>query len=391
VLEFALALVLMIAASLLLHSFWDLTRAPLGFNPRDVTVVHTRLPYPNDPNEDLYATAANEEPFVRELLRRTGALPGVEEVALGAGGAVPLDHPQQDQEVLRVLFEGRPAQAQPAFVNGAEVTPGFFRLLGIRLVRGRLFTDFETDRAPPVVVINEAMARAYWPNQDPIGRRLRLSQRSPVWFTVVGIVANARTESLSNAGVPQLYASIYQRRAKHLAIFLRGHFETAAIARGVEEQVQAVNRALPVFGTETLSDAVSSSLARRRFAMELIALFAATALLLACIGVYGVMAYLVSERTHEIGVRVALGASRGDVVSSVLRQGVRLALIGSLAGLAASLVVARLMSSILYGVTSRDPLTFVSATLILGAAAVAACYMPARSALHVDPVIALRS
>jgi len=290
-----------------------------------------------------------------------------------------------------MIFEGRALQAQQApFVNGAEVTPAFFRLLGIPLLRGRLFTDFDTDKAPPVAVVNQAMARLYWPGEDPIGKRVKLSPSATDWFTIVGIVADARTESLATPNVPQFYASIYQRRGKHLAIFVRGHFDLASIALGVREQVQAVNPALPVFGPEMLNDAVSASLAVRRFSMQLIALFAATALALAALGIYGVISYMVAERTHEIGVRLALGSARSGVVGMVLRQGLRLAVAGGLAGLFASLVVSRLMAELLYGVRPTDPVTFGAVTLLLTIVALAACYLPARRAVHVDPIIALR-
>jgi putative ABC transport system permease protein len=391
VFEFALSLMLMVAASLLLHSFWELLHAPLGFDPRNTAVVRTRLPYPNDPSEDLYRSAAAEAPFAHEVLRRIRMLPGVEDVALTSGGAVPLDHPQQDQDALRVIFEGRETQGlQPAFVNGVEVTPGYFHLLNMTLLRGRLPGEFDTDRAPSVAVINEAMVHAYWPGEDPLGKRIKLTPADSAWTTVVGIVADARTESLARGAVPQVFVSLYQRRAKHLAIFLRGHFETGTIELGVHQQLQAVNSALPVFGATTLAETVSASLADRRFSMEVIAAFALTALLLAGLGIYGVTTYMVSERTHEIGVRLALGAQRGDVMRMVLGQGLGLAMTGAGVGLAGSLAVSRLMAGLVYGVSPTDPLTFVAVAAALTAVALGACYVPARRAILVDPVTALR-
>jgi putative ABC transport system permease protein len=386
--EFALSLVLMIAAALLVRSFWELMNAPLGFDPQRVMMIRTRLPYPNDPKEDLYATAADEAPFVREVLRRVKALPGVEDAALGSSSSVPLNHPEQDQNVLRVVFESR-AGEEPAFVTGAAVVPEYFRLLGIPLLRGRLLADVDNERSPLVAVINEAMARTYWPNEDPLGKRLKLSPRAPSWTTVVGVVADARTEA-RDRGVPVVYASIYQRSTKHMAIFLRGRLTPATITRQVREQVQSVNSALPVFGEATLDETVSASLAVRRFSMELIALFALTALLLASLGIYGVISYMVSERTHEIGVRLALGAQGTDVMRMVLRQGLRLALAGAGVGLAGALVVSHMMSSLLYGVSPTDPLSFGVVAAALTAVAIAACYIPARRAIRVDPIVALR-
>jgi putative ABC transport system permease protein len=386
--EFALSLVLMIAATLLLRSFWGLMNAPLGFDPQRVTMIRTRLPYPNDPKEDLYATAGDQAPFVREVLRRVKALPGVEDAALGSSSSVPLNHPEQDQNVLRVVFESH-AGEEPSFITGAAVVPEYFRVLGIPLLRGRLLADVDNDRSPPVAVINETMARTYWPNEDPLGKRLKLSPLAPAWTTVVGVVGDARTEA-RDRGVSVVYPSIYQRSTKHLAIFLRGRFTSATITRQVREQVQSVNSALPVFGEATLDETVSASLAVRRFSMELIALFALTALLLASLGIYGVISYMVSERTHEIGVRLALGAQRTDVMGMVLSQGLRLALAGAVVGLAGALVVSHMMSSLLYGVSPTDPLTFGVVAAVLTVVAIAACYIPARRAIRVDPIVALR-
>jgi predicted permease len=253
-----------------------------------------------------------------------------------------------------------------------------------------LLTDYDDERGALVAVINETMARTYWPNEDPLGKRLKLSPRAAPWTTVVGVVADARTETLASAESPVVYASMYQRSAKHMAIFLRGRLQPATIARDVREQVQAVNSALPVFGAATLDETVAASLAMRRFSMELIALFAITALLLAALGIYGVISYTVSERTHEIGVRVALGARGSEVARLVLRQGMLLALAGASVGLVGALIVSHVMSDLLYGVSPTDPLSFGVVTVVLTSVALAACFIPARRAIRVDPIVALR-
>jgi putative ABC transport system permease protein len=258
------------------------------------------------------------------------------------------------------------------------------------LVRGRLLNDFDTDQSPWVAVVNEAMARTLWPNDQAVGKRVKLSPRATAWTTIVGVVADARTESLASAAVPHLYASLYQEQAKHLAILVRGHFETATIARQVRDEVQAVNSALPVFGVTTLGETVSASLAVRRFSMELLALFAATALFLATIGIYGVISYMVTERTHEIGVRLALGARPQDVLRIVMRQGVGLVVAGVSFGLIGALIASRAMSGLLVAVSPTDPLTFCIATAVLTIAALVGCYLPARRAIRVDPILALR-
>jgi len=243
-------------------------------------------------------------------------------------------------------------------------------------------------------VINEAMAHTYWPNQDPLGKHLKLSPLEPSWTTVVGIVANARTESLENASVPEIYTSLYQKVARHLAhhlaIFLRGHLDTAAIPGEVREQVQSVDPTLPVFGAQKLNDTVSAALSERRFSMEMVGLFALTALLLAALGIYGVVSYMVSERTHEIGIRLALGAQQQNILRMILRQGLGLAIAGAAVGLACALIVSHLVAGLLYGVRPTDPLTFAGVALLLVGVALLACYIPARRAIRVDPLVALR-
>ena len=393
--EFALSLVLMIAATLLLRSFWDLLNVPLGFHPQSVMTIRTRLPYPNDPKIDLYATAAQETPFLRELLRRAKTLPGVEEVAIGDAGSIPLDESQRDLNLLEGQFffsmEGREAQSdQPPVVARSRVTPEYFHLLGIPLLRGRLFNESDSDKTPQVAVVNEAFAQKYWPNEDPMEKRFRRTRAGSPWITVVGMVANARTESLATARVPQIYLDVFQIGAKHLAIFLRGHVDAAAIPAEMREELQAVDPTLPVFGAQTLDVTLSTSLAERRFSMEMVVLFALTALLLAALGIYGVISYIVSERTHEFGIRLALGAQKRYLLSLVLRQGVRLALAGTIVGLVCALIVSRAMAGVLYGVRPTDPLTFGGVAILLIVVALCACYLPARRAIRVDPMTALR-
>jgi putative ABC transport system permease protein len=207
---------------------------------------------------------------------------------------------------------------------------------------------------------------------------------------VVGVIANARTQSLAQIDSPQLYVSVYQDSAKHLSIFLRGHLDTSAIPDQVRAQVQSLDPTLPVFGAQTLNQTVSASLSQRRFSMEMVGLFALTALLLASLGIYGVISYMVTERTREIGIRLALGAQRQNIIQMVMRHGLRLAIAGAVVGLVGAAVVSQLMAGVLYGIKSTDPLTFVSVALLLIAVALLACYLPARRAVRVDPMIALR-
>jgi putative ABC transport system permease protein len=394
--EFALSLVLMIAAGLLLRSFWELLNVRPGFNSQNVMAVRLWLPVPNDPKTDMYGTVAQEAPFLREILRRSKTLPGVEEVAVGDIAAVPLGHGRNDLNPFLMLLEGQETRSNQApLVDASIVTSEYFHLLGMALLRGRLFGEFDNEKAPGVAVINEAFARTYWPNGDPLGKHLKLNNTrgaaaNPSWTTVVGVIADARTESLAEASVPQIYLSLYQRRAKDLAIFLRGRLDPAAIPVELREQVQSVDPELPVFGAQTLHQMVSASLAERRFSMEMVGLFALTALLLAGLGIYGVISFIVSERTHEIGIRLALGAQSGNILRMVLGQGFGLAIAGAAVGLVCALIVSHLMAGLLYGVRPTDPLTFAGVALLLIGVALLACYVPARRAIRVDPLVALR-
>src|SRR5205809_1286753 len=394
--EFALSLVLMIAAGLLMRSFWDLLNVRLGFNPQSVITVRTRLPYPNDTSIDKYATASHEAPFVRELIRRCSILPGVQEVAIGDPASIPLDQAQRDLNLLEsgqffFALEGQSIQSnQPPAVERSRVTSDYFHLLGIPLLSGRLFSESDNDNTPQVAVINQAMAQTYWPNEDPLGKRFKAAKAGAPWITVVGVVANARTKSLAQADVPQIYVNLYQTGAKHLAIFLRGHLNSSAIPDQVRAQVQSLDPTLPVFGAQTLNETVAASLSQRRFSMEIVGLFGLTALLLAGLGIYGVISYLVSERTHEIGIRLALGASRSNILRMVLRQGLGLAIVGAAIGLVCAVIVSHLMASLLYGVRPTDPVTFFGVAFLFIGVAVLACYLPARRAMKVDPMVALR-
>jgi putative ABC transport system permease protein len=391
--EFALSLVLLIAAGLLLRSFWDLFKARLGFDPENVMAVRLWLPVPNDPTTDIYGTPAQQAQFTREILRRGRSLPGVNEIAVGSRESIPLNH---KKTLIPLVFEGETRSNLPHEIQGSSVTPDYFHLLGIPLLRGRLFTEMDIESAPKVALVNEAFARMWWPDEDPLGKRIKLGRGAAFWSaagswtTVVGVVADARTESLEDADTPQIYLSSWQQTDKELAIFLRGRLDPATLPEQARDMVQSIDRELPVFGAQRLPDVVSGSLAQRRFSMEIVLLFALTALLLAGIGIYGTISYIVSERTRDIGIRIALGAQRKAILHMVLSQGLALALIGAAVGLVGASIVSHLMAGLLYGVSPSDPLTFISLTAALVVVALAACYIPARRAMRVDPIVALR-
>jgi predicted permease len=394
--ELALSLVLMVAAGLLLRSFWDLFKVQPGFNPTRVMAIETSLPNPNDPKTDIYRTATQEGVLLREVLRRNRTIPGVEETAVSDQAAIPLGHGQNDRSLIPLVREGQEVQSsQPPLIDTLTVSPEYFHLLGMTLLRGRLFVDQDLEATPLIAVINQAAARTYWPNQDPIGKRVRLLGRlgraRPDWTTIVGVIADARTESLAEPGIPQMYFDIYQRPYKFLAFYVRGQVDPAAIPAQVRTQIQAVDPELPIYRAETLDEVLSSSLSVRRFSMEMVALFAATALLLASLGIYGTISFLVNEQSREIAIRLALGAQRRDILKMVLREGLSLAGAGAGVGLVSALIVSHLMAGLLYGVSPYDLSTFAGVTAVLTAVAIAASYVPALRAMRLDPVTTLHS
>jgi predicted permease len=390
--ELALSLVLMVAAGLLLRSFWHLFEVQLGFNPSRVMAVQTWLPEPNDPTTDIYRTATQESVLLREILRRNRALPGVEETAVGNLAALPLGHGRGDLNMSPLIREGLETKENLAPRIGASiVSPGYFHLLGMSLQRGRLFNDEDVESTPPIAIINQAAARAYWPNQDPLGKHFRLNPARPAWITIVGVIADARTESLADTAMPQVYMSIYQRPAKDLAIFLRGQLDPGSLSGQVRQQIQSVNAELPVFRAETLDDVLVASLSVRRFSMEIVAFFAAAALLLAGLGIYGTISYLVNEQSRELAIRLALGAQRGNIMGMVLRQGLSLAGAGAAIGLVGALIVSHLLAGLLYEVSPNDLPTFASVTVVLTLVALAASCIPALRAMRLDPITTLHA
>ncbi|HKF47709.1 MAG TPA: ABC transporter permease [Terracidiphilus sp.] len=401
--ELGLSVVLMVAAGLLLRSFWDLFKVQPGFNPDRVMAIQTWLPGPNDPSTDVYRTATQESVLVREILRRTRTLPGAEEVAVGDLSSLPLGHGSGALNPIPIIREGfETKQNQAPFIDNSIVSPEYFHLLGMPLERGRLFNDRDLEDTPRVAIINQAAARRFWPGNDPVGKRVHLLpqnsgnrellNRAPVpWTTIVGVIADARIESLAEAVVPHIYSSVYQRPTKGVVIFLRGQLNPGAIPAQVREQVQSIDPDLPLFHAETLDEVLSDSLSIRRFSIEMVAAFAATALLLAGLGVYGTISYVVNEERREIAIRLALGAQRGNILKMIVRRGLGLAAAGAALGVAGAAIVARLMAGLLYGVSPTDLPTFAGVTLVLTAVALAASYIPALRAMHLDPITTLQS
>ncbi len=401
--ELALSLVLMVAAGLLLRSFWDLFNVQPGFNPDRAMAVQTWLPGPNDPSTDIYRTATQEAVLEREILRRVRTLPGADEVAVGDLSSLPLGHGSGALNPMPIIREGFETKENEApLIDNSIVSPEYFHLLGMPLESGRLFNDRDLEDTPRVAVINQAAARTFWPNQDPIGKRVHLIPQNtgsrellnagPLpWTTIVGVIADARIESLADGVVPQIFSSVYQRPSKDVVIFLRGQLDPSTIPEEVRREVQSIDPDLPVFHAETLDEVLSDSLSIRRFAMEMVAAFAATAMLLAGLGIYGTISYVVNEQRREIAIRLALGAQRGKILNMVLRRGLGLAAAGAGLGVAGGLIVSHFMAGLLYGVSPFDVSTFAGVTVVLTAVALAASCIPALRAMYVDPITTLHA
>lgn len=390
VVEFALSLMLMIAAGLLLRSFGRLMEVNPGFNSSNVLLARIWLPVPNDPEKDPYRPPAKRAQFVKEVLRRTSTLPGVQYAAVGGGGGVPL----MDQNKPGVFtIEDQPAtDANLPRTKFSSVSADYFRVLGTPLVSGRFFAPGDDQEAPKVVLIDEALAHRFFPKLDPIGRHVKPGPRDSKapWLTIAGVVGNIKTDGFDQPDQPHLYLPILQSPGYAMAVYVRTEGNPAGLTQAVREQVQAVDPNLPLFGERTMEDLVSASLGQRRFAMQVVGLFGVLALFLAGIGIYGVMAYSVTQRTREIGIRLALGASTGNILRWLLQQGMRLTLIGVGVGLLGALALTRLLRGLLFGIAPTDLLTYGGLTLLLAGVALLACYIPARRATKVDPLVALR-
>jgi predicted permease len=389
--EIALSLVLLLGAGLFLRSFWQLLQVRPGFNPHHVITARIWLSFPNDPTQNPYLTVPKRAAFMREALRRVSALPGVEEASIGGGGSLPL---VRSRNQFSFTIEGRSAESERSPVaEFASVSPGHFRALEIPILAGRNFTDSDDDKALPVALVDQTLARQYWPNEDPTGKRIKVGgplQSTNPWLNIVGVVGDVRTDSLESQGLPHIYLPDFQAPSFDSVIYLRSAGDPGTLGDAIRREVEAVDPNVPVYAVRTMEDVVARSIADRRFALQILGFFASVALLLAAIGIYGVMAYAFSQRTQEIGIRMALGAQPRDILRVALSEGMTLVAVGLGAGLVGALILTRFLRSMLYAVTPNDPLTFLALPALLAAVALLACYIPARRATQVDPLVALR-
>ncbi|HEX7630656.1 MAG TPA: ABC transporter permease, partial [Lacunisphaera sp.] len=379
--EVALSLLLLTGAGLLVRSFLKLSAVSPGFEPANGTAVALALP------GRKYDTPEKQRQFADRLLASLRNLPGTT--------AVGLTHvlPMQGNYVLGFNIDGRPpiAQSDLPNTNYYAVTPGYFPAMGIRLIRGRLFTEQDNEKAPRVAIISETLARQQFPNEDPLGKRINITNGPDAWREIVGIVYDVKQYGVDRESTMQSYEPFAQVPFNNLTAVIRTSGDARALHNAIRAQVFAVDKDQPVSSIKPLESIVADSMAQQRFAMLLLTVFSAVALVIAAVGIYGVMAYSVSQRTSEIGIRMALGASPGSVLQLILRQGLGVIAAGLAVGLVSALFAGRLLESLLYQTTARDPLTLAAIAGLLALVALVACLIPARRATRVDPLVALRS
>jgi predicted permease len=392
--ELAFAVILMVGAGLLLHTLRHLLQENPGFNPTQVATANTWLGNPNDPKMDPYLGISGKVTFDRELLRRMKAIPGVELAAITSALPTTNSNPNAVGGLTNESFaiEDRPVESsQDLHAEKIRISPDYFQVLQATLLRGRSFTEGDEDGKPLVGIIDESTARKYWPTQEPVGRRVRFGKDpSKPWTTVVGIIKDIKSDGLDIDGVPHIYVSVYQDPSKQVSVVLRTSLPANLLEPQIRHEIQSIDPGLPVFNVSSMNDVLDRSLASRRFSVDLVGGFAGLAVLLASIGIYGLLAYMVGQRSREIGVRMALGARRNDILRMFLRKGVALAGVGIGAGLVFSAATVSMMASLLYGVRPHDPAVFLIVPLFLFVIAVLASYLPARRATKVNPMIALR-
>ncbi len=397
--EISIALVLLVAAGLMVRSLQHLMRVDPGFQAEHVLTARVFLP------TSKYKDQTSTIPFLRDFVERVRTLPGVEAsgaVTLlpvntsGSSGSTFIEDPAAKVEGLPV---GRRFALKPYIEADQRLTEGhYFEALGIRLIRGRYFTDADNESGPAVAVVDETFANRFWPNQDPLGKRIcfgavpNSNPPVPLWRTIVGVVAHVKNKTLDQNGREQVYAPQSQvTYVRNMSIAARTKTDPTSLAGTIRGQLASLDPTLPLYEIRTMDDQLERSTAQRRFNMSLLVAFGVLALTLAAIGTYGVLSYAVGQRTSEIGIRMALGAGRGNILKMVVGDGAKLAGIGIGIGFVVALVATRFMSTMLFGVGVIDPVSFVIAAVVLVAMALLAAYVPARRATRVDPIIALRN
>jgi len=377
--EVALSLILLVGAGLLIKSFWRLQQVEPGFDPRNLLSVEIRLP------QAQYGAREPSVAFYQQMLERVKTLPGVKAAAV-------VNHPPFSGRRTNNSFqiEGRPEPAHQTDWPRADyrtISPDYFQTMNIPVLRGRAFTERDAADAPNVAIINQGCAELYWPGEDPLGRRIKVMGD---WMTIVGVVGDVKQSGLDFAAAPHIYVPTWQTPHLRMGLLVRTAAEPLGFVSAVRRQIQTLDRHQPIYNIHTMEELIDESVSLRRLNLLLLGAFAVIALALAAVGIYGVIAYSVMQRTPEIGIRMALGAQRRDVLQLVLTQGLKLALLGIGIGLLVALALTRWMETLLFGVRPTDPVTFCLIAVVLLCVTSLACWIPARRATQVDPLLALR-
>ncbi len=377
--EVAFSLVLLVGAGLLIRSFIHLQQVPLGFNPRHLLTLRIALP------RAKYPDARQRTAFYEQVRERVAALPGVQSAAF------TLQLPVNSYLLAPILVEGQPQVnfAERPLAALISASPDYLQTINVPLRQGRFFTAHDDEQAPSVAIINEKMARRFWPHENPTGKRIVVGRQTAL-REIVGVVGDVYSLGLTAAPREQVFLPYAQWQWARMNLVVRAAGDPLSLTAAVRREVLAVDKDQPITDVQTMEQNIAGWVAQPRLTMWLFGIFAGAALLLAAIGLYGVMAYSVAQRTNEIGIRMALGAQPSDVLKLVVWQGMRLALIGVACGLAASWALTRLMANLLFGVSAHDPATFALIAALLASVALVACYLPARRATKVDPLVALR-
>jgi putative ABC transport system permease protein len=384
--EAALAFVLVIGAGLMIKSFWRLLGANPGFRTDHLLTLRIKLSA--DRQDSAYREPRKRALALRRFLESTQALPGVQSAALTE--IVPLSQESQDRWFF-VIKEAAPLPpGQKIAADLRDVSPSYFTTMGIPLLGGRVFSEYDNADAPPVVMIDETLAHQFFPNQDPLGKHLQLPDATKPAREIVGVVGAVRETGVDQQPLPTIYFPYLQSPDQTVSLVVRTASEPRAILPALKNAIWSVDKDQPLFNIKTMDEIISADVSAQRLAFILLGILAFLALTLAAIGIYGVTSYAISQRTREIGIRMALGAERYDVFSLVIRYGLKLTMLGVAVGAVAAVVLTRFLGSLLYGVKSTDPMTYLVVSLILTAVALAASYIPARRAAKVDPTVALR-